>query len=127
MNLEGINQFLATNSLAVLIVIALGWWLNTIITPYAKKKLDKSAENEGKLENTIISKYFDRMDDTIKKTEQSNSKILKQLEIINVTNERISATNEELSKTNRKLVESYEGRLKGIEDDLTVIKECINK
>jgi len=125
MDLQTISQFLATNSLAVLIIIVIGWWIGSLVTPYFKTKLSKSAKNEGELEDKIITKYFERMDSTIKNQEETNVKILKQLDKINTTNEKISVTNEELSRTNRKLVEGYEGRLKGIEDDLSVIKERI--
>jgi tRNA A37 N6-isopentenylltransferase MiaA len=127
MNLATIGDFINNNGLAVFLLLCIGWGIYKIyvdlLKPYFQKKLNNTVENEDSLQDTLQHNYFKLVKENSKQLEESrkcNDRIMKQLEIINVTNQQIS-------ETNRKLVESYDTRICTVEKKTDEIGKTVEK
>lgn len=129
MDLINIGTFINNNGLAVFILLCMGWAISKIykdlLAPYFKKKLNNNVENQDNLQDHVQSGYFQLVKENSKQLEESrksNDRIVKQLEVLNITNQQIS-------ETNRKLVESYDNRIETLEvttEDICKTVEKIN-
>lgn len=117
--IELINQ----HGIMVVILLIILYGGYELLSPYIKKKLDNSAENEEQLETNVHEGYFK----LVEKTMGTNEQIVEELKSINQTNQQLSETNKELSKTNRKLVESYDRRIETLEDTTDEIGKTVEK
>lgn len=134
MDLTTIGTFINNNGLAVFILLCVGWAIYKIyvdiLKPYFQKKLNKTVENQDNLQDTVQNSYFQLVKENSKQLEEgrkANDKIVKQLEILNITNQQISITNKELSETNSRLVESYDRRICTLEDTTDDICKTVEK
>jgi hypothetical protein len=125
MDFAGLSTLINENGLAVVLLLLLCWGGYSTISPYIKKKLSKSIENDDKLEDNIHKEYFKMT----KETKDMNKQFMLELKSINITNQQISATNELLAKSNSKLLESLDNRISTLEvttDDIGKTVEKIN-
>jgi DNA repair exonuclease SbcCD ATPase subunit len=122
-DLSMIGELINQHGIVVVILLIMLYGGYELLSPYIKKKLDNSVENEEQLESNVHEGYFQLVEDT----KETNKRVLDELKNINLTNQQLSATNQELSKTNRKLVESYDRRIETLEDTTDEIGKTVEK
>lgn len=127
MDLTTIGSFINNNGLAVFILLCVGWCIYKIyvdiLKPYFQKKLNKTVENQDNLQDAVQNNYFQLVKENSKQLEESrkaNDRIVKQLEVLNITNQQIS-------ETNGKLVESYDNRIETLEETTQDICKTVDK
>lgn len=123
MDFAGLSTLINEHGLAVVLLLLFCWGCYMTIAPYIKKKLNKSIENDDKLEDNIHREYFKMT----KETKEMNKQFMSELKTINITNQQISATNELLAKSNSKLLESLDNRISTLEDTTDDIGKTVEK
>lgn len=126
MDLKFLNEVLSNNGLAVFIIFC----ILVVFLPWVKKKLDRNAEKDNALEETVQEQYFILIEDTKKALQESqdtNKTMLRTMEKVNSTAEELSHTNKELARTNRKLVENYEQKMSDLEENMKDVQYGIQE